>query len=283
MKWETGRIWGHKIGMSDEWKQFRGFFVRDPDTTRFKGEGDPQINPTGTKDNYLVAKDWFVLACQAELQQDQHIMMRALFRSYPSKSQIEYANALQREGKFEGATVSAWQQSFEDWTQIFGKEQFRTIEDCTIWMEANEDDVLEMASISEVSEAVIREELVFYQNVCNYLHWRVRCLAEKEETMGLAHKLLHEGEQLYNQAEQEQARARLMEGLKNFEIILTRGEFQALRLEDNLVEEIMWGILLWRQTYLILNLPVPSDFPLKDLWEQHQNILPDLQDKFNRL
>ncbi|MFP6764616.1 MAG: hypothetical protein VB858_13400, partial [Planctomycetaceae bacterium] len=27
LKWETGRIWGHKIGMSDEWKQFRRFFV----------------------------------------------------------------------------------------------------------------------------------------------------------------------------------------------------------------------------------------------------------------
>ena len=283
LKWETGRIWGHKIGMSDEWKQFRRFFVSDPDTKRFKGEGDPQINPTGNRDNYLVGKDWFEKASAAELNQDQHIMMRALFRSYPAKSQIEYANALQREGKFEGTTVSAWQESFRDWTQGFGKEEFRTIEGSTVWMEANEDDIQEMASISGVSEATIREDLRFYQNVCNYLHWRVRCLAEKEETMGLAHRLLHEGEQLYNQAEQEQARASFLKGLTRFETILTRREFQPLRLEDNLVEEIMWGILLWRQTYLILNLPVPANFPLKDLWDENQNKLPELQDKFNRL
>jgi hypothetical protein len=283
LKWEAGRTWGHKVGRSDEWKQFRRFFVSDPDTKRFKGEGDPEINPNGTTDNYLVAKDWFVRANIAERNHEQHIMMRELFRSYPSKSQIEYADALQREGKFEGVTVAAWQQAYEDWTTKFGKEEIHTFNDCKIYMEANEDDVRQMAIDSGVAESVILGELVFYQNVANYLHWRLLCLAEKEEGMGLAHRLLYDGEQLYNQAEHEKARAMLLEGLQRFESILSKDQFSSLRSEDNLIEEIMWGTMLWRQTYLILRLPVPATFPLKDIWDKHQNKLPTLQSRFNHL
>lgn len=289
--WDTGRIWGHKVGRSDEWLQFRRYFLSDPDTERFKGEADPEINPAGNRDNYLVAKDWFHIANDVELQQDQHIMMRALFRSYPAKSQIEYADALQREGKYEGLTLSAWQQAFEDWTTRYernnqpgyGKEEIQTISNCVIFMEADEDDVRQMAARSGVTEADIRDELNFYQKTSNYLQWRLRCLAEKEETMGLAHRLLHEGEKLYNQAEQEKARASLLKGLQSFETVLTRPQFRPLRAEDNLVEEIMWGILLWRQTYLIYGLEVPGSFPLKDLWDQNQTLIPQLQSRFSRL
>lgn len=283
LKWDTGRTWGHKVGRSDEWKQFRRFFVSDPDTTRFKGEGDPEINPSGTMDNYLVAKDWFVRANIAEKKKDQHIMMRELFRSYPHKAQIEYADALQREGKFEGKTVAAWQEAFEDWTTKFGKEEIHTFNNCKIYLEANEDDVQQMALNSNVAESVILSELVFYQNTTNYLHWRLLCLAEKEEEMGLAHRLVYEGEQLYDQAEHVKARASLLAGLQKFEEILSRDQFRPLRSEDNLVEEIMWGIMLWRQTYLILRLPVPATFPLKDMWEKNQQRLPNLQSRFNHL
>ena len=283
LKWEAGRTWGHKVGRSDEWKQFRRFFVSDPDTKRFKGEGDREINPAGTMDNYLVAKSWFVRSNAAEKEKDQHIMMRELFRSYPAKSQIEYADALQREGKFEGVTVAAWQEAFVDWTTQFGKEEIHTFNDCKIFLEANEDDVAQMARNSKVTESVIKRELVFYQNTSNYLHWRLLCLAEKEEEMGLAHRLLFEGEQLYDQAEHEKARASLLMGLQKFEEILGRDQFRPLRAEDNLVEEIMWGIMLWRQTYLILRLPVPATFPLKELWDQNQGRLPNLQSRFNHL
>jgi hypothetical protein len=283
LKWEVGHIWGHKVGRSDEWKQFRRFFVSDPDTKRFKGEGDREINPAGTMDNYLVAKRWFVRSNVAEKEQDQHIMMRELFRSYPSKSQIEYADALQREGKFDGVTVAAWQEAYVDWTTKFGKEEIHTFNNCRIYLEADEDDVRQMAIDSGVAESVILGELVFYQNVANYLHWRLLCLAEKEEGMGQAHRLLYEGEHLYNQAEHEKARAMLLEGLQKFESILSTNPFSSLRSEDNLVEEIMWGTMLWRQTYLILRLPVPATFPMKDIWDKHQDKLPTLQSRFNHL
>jgi len=287
---DTARIWGHKIGRSDEWRQFRGYFLSDPDTKRFHGNADQEINPQGNRDNYLVAKDWFHDANDVELKQDQHIMMRALFRSYPAKAQIEYADALQREGKFEGKTVSAWQQAYANWTVRyetnepgFGKEVFLTSNNCKIFMEADVDDVSQMALDSDVHERVIRRELDFYQKTSNYLHWRLRCLAEKEKTMGMAHRLLHEGEELYEQAEQEQARAKLLEGLQRFEALLNTPQFRTLRFEDNLVEEIMWGILLWRQTYLIIDQEVPARFPLQDLWNAKQQLLPTLQSRLSRL
>ena len=140
-----------------------------------------------------------------------------------------------------------------------------------------------MATDSDVDEGLIRRELDFYHKTSNYLHWRLRCLAEKEETMGMAHRLLHEGEKLYEQAEQEQARAKLLEGLQRFEVLLNTPEFSTLRFEDNLTEEIMWGIMLWRQTYLIYDQEVPASFPLKDLWLQKQSLLPSLQSRLSRL
>lgn len=287
---DTARIWGHKVGRSDEWRLFRGFFLSDPDTKRFQGNADKEINPQGNRDNYLVAKDWFHDANKVELKQDQHIMMRALFRSYPAKSQIEYADALQREGKFEGVTVSAWQQAYADWTNRyetnepgFGKEVFLTSRNCRIFMEADVDDVRQMAADSDVDEGVIRRELDFYHKTSNYLHWRLRCLAEKEETMGKAHRLLDEGEKLYEQADQVNARAKLLEGLQRFEALLNTPQFRTLRFEDNLVEEIMWGILLWRQTYLIIDREVPGSFPLQDLWNAQQELLPTLQSRLSRL
>ena len=101
--------------------------------------------------------------------------------------------------------------------------------------------------------------------------------------MGMAHRLLHEGEKLYEQAEQEQARAKLLEGLQRFEALLNTPQFRTLRFEDNLVEEIMWGILLWRQTYIIIDQEVPARFPLQDLWNAKQQLLPTLQSRLSRL
>src|SRR5690606_1142229 len=97
--WETGRVLGQKIGRSDEWQIFRKFFKADPDEDTYGGYADTELNPKGI-DNYLAAKDVFVIANERELEQPQHIMMRMLFRSYPARSQFDYADALQREGIF---------------------------------------------------------------------------------------------------------------------------------------------------------------------------------------
>ena len=61
----------HKIGYADESIDYRRYFLSDPDPAFNKGP-DPTINPEG-KDNFLVGKEWFDLACESELTRPQHI------------------------------------------------------------------------------------------------------------------------------------------------------------------------------------------------------------------
>ena len=279
---ETGRIWGAKVGRSDEWEYFRQYFVNDPFLQEEGGDTsiaryDQEINPD-QKDNYLVARDWYVRANELELKTEQHMMMRALFRSYPARSRLDMADAFQREGRFGKATVDAWDEAFDEWTQSYGKMPFRTVA-CILWMEADQDDVAEMARQSETSTEVIRDWLSYYQNVTNYRYWRVRALAESEPETGEAHRLLHEGEERYEDGDLDAALDLLERGLVKYEAMLER--HPELTVEDLSIEEGLWAVLIWRKIYQINQEPIPADFPLKALWQKEQQRIPILQADFD--
>lgn len=276
--YETGRVWGQKVGRSDEWKFFRGYFLKDPDEKIFAGSADPEINPDGI-DNYLVAKRWYQDANTAEENRVQHIMMRALFRSYPSRSQIDYAEALQREGKFTGSTVAAWSQAYQDWTQDYGKMEFQG-QRCRIYLEANEDNVKEMAREQNVPLEEVERELNFVQNTTNYRYWRTRTLAEKNEQTAEAHQLLYNGEEKIKEGELASAEDLLYRGMAAYSRLLQ--EYPELAVDDLCIEEGMWGVLLWSKTLDLQQKPKPQTYPLKELWERNQGALPQLEDRFNR-
>lgn len=275
--WETGRVWGQKIGRSDEWVYFRKYFLNDPG--KKEGGVDFEVNPE-QKDNYLVAKDWYTEANVKEDKRVQHIMMRALFRSYPTRSQLDYADALQREGKFTGAAVAAWQQGHYEWTQVFGKMLFKA-PDCELYMEAFEPDVEEMALDNSVSEDVIRRWLKHYQHTTNYRYWRARSKTESEPDTAEAHKLIYEGEQLYKKGNLAEALPKLVDGMGKFAKMLH--DNPQLLDEDLTAEEGMWAVLLWRKILELQRKEIPNNYALKFLWERHQGLLPTLEDRFNRL
>ncbi|RPI81464.1 MAG: IRE (iron responsive element), partial [Planctomycetaceae bacterium] len=56
--WYTGDTLGKKIGRADEWKEFRNFFINDPDLEQYPDGWDRELNPD-RQDNYLVARTWF--------------------------------------------------------------------------------------------------------------------------------------------------------------------------------------------------------------------------------
>ena len=77
------------------------------------------MNPQG-KDNYLAAKDLYLVANDLEKKFPQSVsMLEVLFRSYPYRSQLSYPDALQREGTFDDVsrtggrrpTTSGWTSS----------------------------------------------------------------------------------------------------------------------------------------------------------------------------
>jgi hypothetical protein len=276
--WETGRIWGQKVGRSDEWKYFRKYFNPD-EYEDYEGSVDTAINAE-QKDNYLVAKDWFADANVAEDAKVQHIMMRALFRSYPTRAQLDYADARQREGKFDGVTVAAWQRSFTEWTQGYGKMPFKAPE-CVLYMEANEDDVQQMADDNNVDERIVQRWLKHYQHTTNYRYWRSRSHSESQPETGEAHRLIYEGEQLYKQGELADALSKLTRGMGLYASIIEA--HPELSSEDLTAEEGMWAVLLWQKILELQQKTIPESFALKSLWDRHQGLLPELESRFNRL
>ena len=207
-------------------------------------------------------------------------MMRALFRSYPSRSQLDYADALQREGKFDSRTVQAWEQGFTEWTDDYGKMPFKA-PDCVIYMEANEDDVRQMAEDNDVDERIVQRWLRHYQHTTNYRYWRSRSHSEAQPETGEAHKLIYEGEQLYKQGELAKALPMLTRGMGLYATIIEK--HPELASEDLTAEEGMWAVLLWQKILELQQQPIPENFVLKPLWDHHQGLLPELEQRFNRL
>ena len=280
--WDTGNTLGKKIGRSDEWKQFRVFFKQDPDKESFPKGVDSAINPS-RRDNYLVAKDWFQKANDAEEKHEQHIMMDCLFRSYPARSQIDFADSLQREGKFDADTRTAWEDANRDWVEGFGKMKFQT-GDCEVWMElpASEAAMEEVIKTSGKSRQHVEREVDFYQNVCNYRFWRTKTYAEREFLITRMHGNLFDGEELFRKGDIDAAQEVLESGLAGFKIMLE--QYKDLASDDSTLEEGLNGIMLWKKIFQLKNQvqPEDKDVPLNELWQKEINRVPELQKDFNR-
>jgi len=295
--WDVGKTWSQKIGRSDEWRYFRKYFVKDPDEKTFKGQADPEINPE-QKDNYLVARDWFTNANDKETRRGQHIMMRALFRSYPPKSLLDFADALQRDAKYEPSSEviqdkfnrarSIFEEGYNEWVNKYGKERFKTSR-AEVYMEADENDVAQMAKDNGLSAKEIQREILFFQNTTNYRYWRERGRSERLSDTAEAHRLLYEGERLYKAGKLARepntdkfgAQEVLEEGMAKYAKLLE--SFTELRSEDLTVEEGMWAVMLWRKALDLQGKPVPDNYALKSLWDEHQGVVPSLQDRFNSM
>ena len=278
--WDTGNTLGKKIGRSDEWKQFRRFFKEDPDKERYDGGPDSEINPD-RKDNYLAAKDWFQKANDREEKHEQHIMMDCLFRSYPARSQLDYADALQREGQFDETTRKAWEDAYHDWVEDFGHMRFKTT-DYPIFMEASasESAMEQLTQASGKDRATIERELDLYQNVSNYRFWRTKAHAEMQLNTTRMHSDLFVGEDLFKKGDIDAAKEVLESGLERFRVMLET--YKELGSDDITLEEGLWGIMLWQKIYQLKNQVQPEEFPLKGMWEKEINRVPNLQQDFNR-
>lgn len=274
--WESGRILGQKIGRADEATFFRDYFKVDPNP-EFQGP-DPGINPEG-KDNYLAAKSWFFKANEAEDNHPQHIMMRLLFRSYPYRSQLDYAGALQKEGIFDEVARIAWLDAFNEWTSDYGKQTFQAPE-CELILEATEEDFTALAKSNGVDVQIVRRWINHYQQTANYRYWRSRALSESESTTVDAHRDLYNGEQRFKAGELPQARKLLESGMRKLAIVLQR--HPQLQIEDESLEEALWAVMLWQKILQLEQDPIPDFYPLKDYYERDPGRVQNLQLEFDR-
>lgn len=293
---KTGGILGQKIGRSDEWRHFRRFFlddplILDPITKQPKHVPDPVLNPAG-KDNYLVAREWYLEANRVEEEHDQHVMMRCLFRSYPARSLLDYADALQREGIFDERARTAWERAFKAWVNEYGQMYFDR-PTCRLKQEVNSEEEIEQLvrlnqsldnpTYKKATRAIVLRELVRTQNITNYRYWRMRALAEAEPDMVAAHRAIYEGEQAFRDADHDRCRRLMMEGLRRLQSVIARPEFRDLAQDNDTVEEAMWAILLWKKSLQLLGEPVPENYPLKNIWDAYPHLLPQINERLQRL
>ena len=293
--WDVGDTYGKKIGRSDERVQFRRFFKSDPNTTDFPTGLDDQINPQGL-DNYQVAKIHFQKSIDIERTYgiQEHIMAGVLFQSYPARADFDYAAALQTDGLFGETTREAWASAYREWTEVYGKKEFETLggwitlEHSSDKLQARRNENLRKleGSPGKAERLLAEQELKElewiqkYQDMANYRYWRTRGQAERELETGEAHRILHEAEEEFFRKGVEDPSEKVLLGLTKLEAMFQR--HPALNDEQELLEEGIFGLLLWMEILNRNGKNLPDEFPLKPLWAAAQEKLPEFRQEFLR-
>lgn len=314
--YHTARLIGWKIGQADEWKQFRRFFMRDPDTERFNGP-DPELNPN-LQDHWLVAKQHYYQANNLEEDFKQTTQARELFRMSPARAQIEYAATLLKEGLFDSTTMTAWENAYRDWSgndnppiQGFGAETFKKKDSKTgreyyftldeYFPRVDGDKRGDTAQMRRAGASNFPEDepniqlrkqnslLEMPHEITNYRYWRQLTVTEKQQTMLDAHKHIYRGKEFFRQGrtsprgknrdQPSEAQAELEAGMQKLaEVFKAHPDLE----DDSLVEEAMMAIQYWRYIHEINGQKPTDDFDLKKLWDKNRQLLPEIERKFRR-
>jgi hypothetical protein len=113
--WDVGWYITHKIGTADESKQFRRLFKEDDETFRRWED----FRPLEDRDNWLVGKDWFresekLVEQGADLKKTTPV----LFFSHFPMSQMNYSEAIEKDGIFEEKARLSWTKAGQEWSDF---------------------------------------------------------------------------------------------------------------------------------------------------------------------
>jgi len=329
--WWTGIILGDRISRHDAWRYLRKFFnpsayegnadeeelLGDPDIRRKTGKiaPDPVLNPEGT-DNYLVAKDWFHLANEADRVKPQRRMTRIVFRQRPARAQIAYAEMMQKESRFDeqAAMKAAWAKGLREWRfryddnnkQGFGQEIFDSLHG-KIRLEAGllnnpspteeelaqaNREIDELRRMDNPPNKYTRQQkrrsINTARSIVNYEYWMKRAMIEALDETILAHRELHQGRAYRRAGEYGRAIKFLESGLQRYAKLLQRKEFRSLKTRPDSVEEIMIAIVAWQDAHTIQYTNFPADKipetnpPLTDIWNRHKGNLAQYKELLER-
>jgi len=152
---EIGWFIGHKIGRADERKQYRRLFKADDDY-------HPEDRPFEMRDNWLVAKKWYNTAIDAVLEgANLGGQNPTTFYEKPAKAQINYSEAIEKEGRFDRAKF-AWGTADQMW-RAYGSRNMRNYDGMSIRLLDNQkmkDLLAEQAQQLEEMAPGVTEKLV---------------------------------------------------------------------------------------------------------------------------
>jgi hypothetical protein len=110
--WDVGWYITHKIGTADEAKQFRRLMKEDDETFRRWSD----FRPAEDRDNWLVGKDWFIRSEKlVEQGADLKKTTPVIFFSHKPMSQMNYSEAIEKDGVFEERARLSWTKAGQEW------------------------------------------------------------------------------------------------------------------------------------------------------------------------
>jgi hypothetical protein len=284
--YRVGKVFQQKIGYADEAADYRKYFLNDPDPA-FEGKGDPELNPDND-DNFLVAKKWYTWSVERDVNRPQHILDHSLFVATPTRCQFDFAQALQKDGKFGEETRKAWEDAQHEWTESYGKMPIHAVigsEESDIHLEMTDDDIKQVAKTPD-DELRVRRHVDQYQKMCNYRYWRMRAYAEAEHETAEAHRTFFDSKQAFRNQDFDKAKDAAFKGMEGFDKILMRPEYKELADEDILAEECLLGWKIWDDIHQLRQEKIPEEFPLKWLVQAKQSndqVMQQVTKQFNRL
>lgn len=270
--WEVGAFMGDKIGGSDERVAYRRLFLEDTEP-----EGSlPPFNPE-KRDNYLVAKQWYNDGVSVSERYGRLPMGRSwlVFRKAPSFAQMQYAQAMEKDGVFDEKARYAWQTAHREWTEEFGQVPF------TAW-HGNELIQFKLNYTPEEFGKLpehYRYWVKRYRHDIAYDDWEFRARVAMEPDMLAARRAVYEGTRAYLEGDLFRAEPLYEEGLRLWDRMIER--FPKLMEDPEAFEEavqVLQGYAAIVQQLdkdeLVRGMQpgehLPDDFPLKAVWEEHQ-------------
>jgi len=114
---ELGWFTGSKIGTADEKTEYRRLFKADDDY-------HPEDRPREQRDNWLVSRGWAEAAISAVDDRGESMGQKnpSVFFAAPAMAQINYSDAIEREGSFGEKAKNAWATAGRLW-RTFGNRE----------------------------------------------------------------------------------------------------------------------------------------------------------------
>lgn len=257
----VGEFTGSKVGNSDEKGYFRKFFVVDPDTKRFgEGKSDPETNPEG-KDNYLVAHDWFVITNEKEVKFGLKGKTRIFARQGPARALFDYARARQRDGFFGEENRADWNNAYNEWTTVYGKEIFLGLHDIKLMLNSTEEDLALMAAENDVQPEVQARTWDSNVKMTNYRFWMNLADCERDPLMVEAHQKIFQGKvdykegKIYDDLDENDkvipssAEQNFMEGMTKLAEVFEK--YPEMAEHDLYIEEGLLALYYWQKLHQV--------------------------------
>jgi len=279
-----------KMNTSDEKKFFREFFVKDPDTEKFDGGADSEINPSGSDSN-LVAYEWFTTANEKDDAFGMTGMTHVFFRQGPSKARLTYAEMRQKDGYFDQENRAAWEAGYDEWMNVYGVYEFKGLNEWKYKLNSTPEDIVVMARENGISVDEQREVHSRNVNMVHYRFWADYADAERDEETMVAHRTTYEAKRAFlegrgfNSVDAEgkttisEAQQKLEEAMGLWIRVFEKYP-NMLTNNDSYREEALSIVHYW---YVVheTNGTTPADtFPLKSLWDSHPEVRPEIQRQF---